>query len=222
MRFVLVVLSLLGLSHETRAAELPSALVENIAGVVRGPETLDYVAPGQVIELGSSGTIVLAYLETCVRETIMGGEVTIGQHSSQVKGGDIKRDRPPCNSVAITNPATSSYAGTTFRSRSVARRASVHSLTPIFEVSDPGSIVLKRMDQPNGRPDVVIAPGALIKGKFYDFAAVNKQLEAGGLYEVSVGERRLVFQVDQAANADGPLLARLVRLTPDMLPAPTQ
>jgi hypothetical protein len=219
MRFVLICIALLGLPGNLEAAQLPSALVENVTGAIAGPEFLDYVSPGQVIQLGTSGTIVLAYLESCTRETITGGELTIGLHSSQVTGGEIKRETPPCNRAAVSTAATSDAGGAVFRSRppekraADSRRVSIHSLSPIFEISDHGTMLLKRIDRPGEQYEIAVSPGSLVKGKFYDFAVGNGPLKAGGKYEVSFGANQLILEVDHLAYTDGPLLARLVRLT---------
>ena len=221
MRFALICISLLGLPCRAEAAPPPSALVENVTGSNVGVEFLDYVSPGQRIQLGASGKIVLAYLDSCTRETITGGEVTIGTRSSQVKGGEIRRENPPCSSAAVALPnSNSEHAGAVFRSRPTAKRptdpkrSSIYSLSPVFETGDHGTMVLERIDQSGERYEIVISPSSLVKGRFYDFAAANMRLKAGAKYAVSLGANRLIFEVDKSANASGPLLARLVRLTP--------
>ena len=40
-------------------AESPAALVEDIQGKVTGAEFMDYVVPGQVIKIGTTGSVVL-------------------------------------------------------------------------------------------------------------------------------------------------------------------
>lgn len=220
MRFLLVGIALLGLPGNAAAAQLPSALVEQVTGALAGPELLDYVSPGQVVQLGKSGTLILAYLESCTRELIIGGEVTVGLHSSQVKGGEIKRENPPCNRTAVSTAVTSDAGGAVFRGPPTDKRAAetsraaIHSQSPIFEISAPGTMMLKRIDRPGEQYEIDVSPGSLVKGKFYDLAAGNRRLKPGGRYEVSLGESRLILEVDQLAFSDGPLLARLVRLTP--------
>ena len=222
MRVVLICIALLGLPRSVEAAQPPSALVESVNGAIVGAEYLDYVSPGQVIQLGASGMIVLAYLDSCTRETITGGEVTVGMQVSQVKGGEIRRDNPPCSNAAVspTNSANSDYGGSVFRSRPTVKRSTdgkralIYSLSPVFETGDYGTMVLERVDQPGERYEVALSPASLVKGRFYDFAVGNARLKPGGRYEVSLGANRLVFEVDESANAGGPLLARLVRLTP--------
>jgi hypothetical protein len=69
----------------------PVALIEDIAGNPPDIQFMDYVQPGQVINLGAQDTIVLGYLKSCWRETITGGTVTVGQERSDVKGGMVER-----------------------------------------------------------------------------------------------------------------------------------
>src|ERR1700730_17000118 len=69
------------------AAPIPVALVEEVSGAPAGVEFMDYVETGKTIELGARGGIVLSYLNSCVRETISGGTVTVGTDQSDVQGG---------------------------------------------------------------------------------------------------------------------------------------
>lgn len=223
IRLGLICIAMLGLSRHVEAAQPPSALIESISETtIAGIELLDYVSPGQVIQLGTSGTIILAYLESCVRETIIGGEVTVGTHSSQVKGGKVKREKPQCSSATLSDSRTLDIAGATFRSRPTDkgsaeyRRTAIYSLSPIFEIGDYGTMILRRIDQPGERYEIVVSPSSLVKTRFYDFTVANGRLRAGGRYEVSLGAHQLIFEVDESASADGPLLSRLVRLTPSV------
>lgn len=209
---------MLGFSRDV-AAQPPSAIVESITGNIAGAEVLDYVSPGQVIQLGNSGTIVLAHLESCMRETITGGEVTVGMHSSQVKGGRVSRENARCSSVAVSDSRTSYSAGAVFRSRLTDKRSTgsnrtaIYSLSPMFEINDYGTMIVRRIDQPGEQYEIVVSPTSLVKARFYDFATTNGRLKAGGSYEVSLAADWVVFEVDESANADG-LLSRLVRLAP--------
>ena len=135
MRVVLICIALLGLPRSVEAAQPPTALVESVTGAIVGTEYLDDVSPGQVIQLGSSGMIILAYLDSCTRETITGGEVTVGMQASQVKGGEIRSNsRHEAMRQFSTN---SDYGGSVFRSRPTAkrsadaRRALIYSLSPV-------------------------------------------------------------------------------------------
>jgi hypothetical protein len=70
------------------AGPAPVALVEEVSGAPAGVEFMDYVETGKTIELGARGGIVLSYLNSCVRETISGGTVTVGTDQSDVQGGE--------------------------------------------------------------------------------------------------------------------------------------
>src|SRR5205085_262867 len=82
------------------AAQTPTAIVESVTGSVAGAEVLDYVSPGKVIKLGGNGSIVLAYLASCLRETITGGVVIVGAEQSQVSLGEVSREKPSCDITA--------------------------------------------------------------------------------------------------------------------------
>ena len=68
-------------------------MVEEIQGSVPGIAFMHYVDPGQVIHLGAHDRIVLGYLNSCWRETIRGGTVTVGAEQSEVAGGEVVRAR---------------------------------------------------------------------------------------------------------------------------------
>ena len=53
------------------AAQAPVALVEDVQGKPDGVDFMDYVTMGQVIKLGPQDTVVLGYLKSCWRETIV-------------------------------------------------------------------------------------------------------------------------------------------------------
>lgn len=64
----------------------PVAMVEHI---VSGPDDVsnfDYLYPGRVIDLGTDGTLSLIYFQTCLREEILGGRVTIRENASDIRG----------------------------------------------------------------------------------------------------------------------------------------
>jgi hypothetical protein len=73
------------------------AMVEDIKNAPSaGVDFMDYVRPGQVINLGTAGSMVLVYLDTCVAETIRGGQVTVGSGQSRVSGGQVKIEQRAC------------------------------------------------------------------------------------------------------------------------------
>src|SRR5262249_31010959 len=66
------------------AAAEEVALVEDIDAPSLGIQFMDYLASGQVLRLRPGETIVIDYLRSCQRETIAGGNVTIGADQSLV------------------------------------------------------------------------------------------------------------------------------------------
>jgi hypothetical protein len=98
------------------AAPIEVALVESFNGNTSTVERLDYLRPGQVIRLGTTETLVLTYMTSCIRETIRGGTVTIGTQASDVQSGEVVRTRGECGGgkVLLTGAQTP-IGGRTFR-----------------------------------------------------------------------------------------------------------
>jgi hypothetical protein len=92
------------------------ALIESLAGQSQRVELMKYAHAGQVIRLGPDQTLVLSYKDSCVRETITGGTVTIGTDQSEVRSGEVTRMRGQCvvGRVDITDGQVS-VGGRSFR-----------------------------------------------------------------------------------------------------------
>ena len=89
-------------------AEDATALVESINSHSQRVELMTYAHVGQVIRLSPDQTMVLSYKNSCVRETITGGTVTVGIEHSEVQSGDVKRVNGSCNAgkVELTGAQT--------------------------------------------------------------------------------------------------------------------
>src|SRR5262245_23111717 len=83
-------------STPAAAGPLEVALIESYSGTSRAVQTMQYVQAGQTIRLERHETIVLSYNDSCVRETITGGTVTVGIDRSQVQSGQVTRSQGPC------------------------------------------------------------------------------------------------------------------------------
>ncbi len=96
----------------------PAALVEDVSGASAGVEPFGYVQPGEVIRLGARDLIVLRYLNSCTREKIQGGIVTIGSDQSEVQFGIVERNFVPCDTgrMQLTAEIAAQSAGAAFRS----------------------------------------------------------------------------------------------------------
>jgi hypothetical protein len=90
------------------AAEDAAALVESIISHSQRVELMTYAHVGQVIRLSPDQTMVLSYRNSCVRETITGGTVTVGVEHSQVQSGDVKSVNGSCaaGKVELTGAQT--------------------------------------------------------------------------------------------------------------------
>ncbi len=94
----------------------PVALVENVVGDT-GPRVMDYLRDGQTIRLGPSDTLVLTYLNSCIRETITGAIVTVGINYSEVQGGRVTRTKAECGEgmFILTGNSEIEFAGRALR-----------------------------------------------------------------------------------------------------------
>lgn len=203
-------------------AQTPAAIVEDVKGNVAGVEFMDYLQPGKVIKLGASGVIVLSYFASCVRETIKGGVVIVGTEESKVSLAEIESTKVACDAspAQLSDREASQSAATTFRSLAPekstappARQPTVYGLSPVFEISGQGLLVIQRTDAAGPRDEVKLDAKSLIKGKFYDMAKAGKSLTPGASYAASLGAHRIAFKVDpQAKPGATPLAGRLLHL----------
>jgi len=202
-------------------ADTPTAVVEDVSGKVAGVEFMDYVSAGRVIRLGTQDTIVLGYLQSCWREKITGGMVTVGTERSEVQGGKVERTQVKCGGGQIQLSAAQAVqsAGVISRSLSTPRRedtavqpqVTLYSRVPMIEVGSAGTLLIERIDEPDERFQIEISSRELVRKSFFDFARARRVLAAGGLYRARMGSKQVVFKVDDAAPAAAPVVARLLR-----------
>ena len=94
----------------------PAALVESVLTHSASAEVMSYVDPGKTFRLGPQDTMVLSYLNSCLRETITGGTVTIGIDRSEVRGGKVTRTQLDCSDpFVLTGNSNAEFAGHAFR-----------------------------------------------------------------------------------------------------------
>jgi hypothetical protein len=91
------------LGSKTIQPEIPenseAALIEAMIGNPARTEFMGYVRAGRVIRLAPSQTVVLSYVDSCLRETITGGTVTVGTDWSEVQSGHVVRLRGQCDTI---------------------------------------------------------------------------------------------------------------------------
>lgn len=201
------------------AAQSPVAIVEEVRGKAN-VEFMDYVAPGKVIKLGADGVVVLGYMTSCWRETIRGGVAVVGEKESRTSLGEVSREKVGCDAkqAELSDREAARSAATTFRSvgpgksAPVARVALVYSVSPVFELPQPGRLVIERNDMPGQPVEADVTQKQLVKGRFFDLATTRQWLAPGGTYTATLGSRKVAFRIDLLAHHDGgPLVGRLVR-----------
>jgi hypothetical protein len=204
------------------AAQAQVAVVEDVSSKTAGVEFMDYVAVGRQIKLEPHDTLVLAYMQSCWRETITGGQVTIGAELSDVRAGQVERHKVDCDAgrLMLTSALASQSAGLVVRTlrpqaqgAPPAAQITLYGLSPIIEMKGGGKLVIERVDQPGERYEYTVGGQQLLKGAFYDLARVGQALAPGGTYRASVDSRQIVFKVDPGAKPGAsPVVGRLLRL----------
>jgi hypothetical protein len=199
----------------------PIALVESISGAPRGVEPMDYLSAGRVISLSAHDGLVIDYLRSCLRETISGGNVTIGTDRSTVNGGHVERERVRCDggSLNLSPEQAGQSAGMVFRvppkshplppGTVIERR--LYGASPIMDLGGANHVVIERLDRTEAPLDLVIPADRLVRGRFYDLASVGRALSAGGVYRAVAGDHSVVFQIDRTAKPGRtPIAGRLL------------
>ena len=204
------------------SAQSPAAVVEEIQGSVPGVAFMDYVDPGQVIRLGAHDRIVLGYLQSCWRETINGGTVTVGAEQSEVAGGEVARAKVACEGgkMMLSAELAGKSGAMVFRQAPKPQAASLphpeftlYGQSPVFELRPPGTLIVERLDRPGERHEFPVTERQLKRGTFLDLADAGVALEPGGLYRAKVADQQIVFKIDPDAKPGaGPLVGRLARL----------
>jgi hypothetical protein len=195
------------------ATAAPVALVEDIAGPPAGVQAFDLVDENQVIRLQASNTLVLSYLGSCQRESIVGGTVTVGRDQSAVEGGQVGREQVQCNGgrMRLTAQQAQRSGGIPFRQVPGDSQYESYGLSPIILMRSPGRLVITRLDQPMTVLDVSVQARDLNRGA-YDLARTGVTLQAGGRYRAKVGAREVEFRVNaQARPGQVPAVSRLIQ-----------
>jgi hypothetical protein len=160
-------------------------------------------------------------MKSCRREKISGlGTVIVGTDESFVQFADVKSEKTECDSSQsnATTKETSEVAATVLRSvgksasSTIKPQLTLYGTSPIVEARGRGTLVMERLDVKGERQQIELN-GSQPKGKFYDFASVNRALAPGGIYSATFGSGKIVFRIDsQAKPGATPIVGRLIRL----------
>ncbi len=204
---------------ETSEENRPVALVESIEGAPgAGVGFLDYVYPGQVVELGPGGVIVLSYFATCLVETVRGGRVTVENGLSKVEGGEVKTEKVPCQGANITVTSATSEAGasvtrvTPFQGQDWSEWTT-RSRQPIFKWTRAGPATVTVINLDTDPPETVWT--GTVDGSHVAYPTDARPLRIGVPYEVRVsspdaGPLTAVFSIDPDLEGPDTALGRVV------------
>jgi hypothetical protein len=184
---------------------------------------MDYVYPGQVIDLGAKGSITLAHFESCVTETIRGGVVTVGAGSSDVSGGRLSAKETPCQGAKPIITAEASEAGAAAKrlgkgGAPAQREFTIRTGQPVFKWEAPSGQPTSLAVYLDGRQPKLVWNQST-KARHLAYPASAPRLEEGEAYRVEAtlaDGRKLsaLFSIDPGLEvADNPA-NRLVALEP--------
>ncbi|HLH97072.1 MAG TPA: hypothetical protein VKW08_18330 [Xanthobacteraceae bacterium] len=204
-------------SARAPAPLVPTALVEDVKSTTADIEFMDYVGKGQVIKLGAGDTLVLSYLKSCEHETITGGTVVVGADESNVQDGQIVRTTVPCDGgkIRLSSPEASKSAATAFRLQSADIHPLLFARTPALKLpklaDDERTLVIVREGRHHERHEVKLDEAAAAAG-YYDLSQANLSLAPGAIYDATIGDHMVSFQIDaKAKSGPAPIVSRLVR-----------
>ncbi len=201
-----------------------AALVEDVKNAPdAGVDFLDYVFPGQVIDLGGKGSLVLSYFDSCMLETIQGGRVTVERGASAVDGGKVSMEKVACQGDQIVVAAASGEGGA--EAGAVVDRVTPYSdqdwsewtvkaERPTFKwVSTGGAATISVIDMDQEPPQIIWQ--ASVNGDRVAYPDDAPTLEIGWPYQVTVamaGQAALeaVFSVDPDLGGPDTALSRVV------------
>ena len=196
-----------------RAGEI-AAIVEEIRGSASGIQSMDLLEQGRTIDLGEGVTLTLGYLSSCIRETITGGRVTVGQGESKVENGTRRAEEVDCDGGVVLKASNrgNQVAGAVLRrfknrgNKLPKPQWTVFGTNPILLLSKPRTrILIERLDKENENLIDLAVDGLLV-----DLSKLEVQLDPGGLYSISDGSAIYVFKVSPLAVPEVPLLSRLI------------
>lgn len=213
----ILALSGLLISISAHAGLPPVAIIEDIDTKGSKLSFMDYVNEGQVIKLGNAGKLVIGYMNSCRRETITGGTVTIGALQSKVNKGQLLREDVECDggNAKLSGQQAATSGALAFRGTAkpnIGIRKSdltIYGTAPVIRVKQANTdITIERVDQ---RSKI---HSYHIKGRHIDLASERLSLPLGGIYRISVkGGNSKTFKVDKYAEAGKiSIVSRLIDL----------
>lgn len=208
----------LGLVISDTVKSEPVAIVEDVSVEVTALQFMDIVEEGQIITLEDGQSITLGFLNSCTRESITGGIVTVGYEESQVSGGSVERELVDCDGgdLQLSKGQKQSAGVIVFRKaptkKTKVRRPQriLYGVSPLIKLLDDQAskgvtMTLNRLDGIEERYVINVTDGVV------DLLRENIRLDPGGLYVAAVGDHDVVFKISPLATNEGSsVLSRLL------------
>lgn len=192
-------------------AATPTAIIEDIQAGNTGLSFMDYVSEGQVIRLAEKDSITLGYLQSCQREVITGGTVTVGSTQSTVSKGQLLREEVECNGgqAKLSGQQAGTSGALAFRSGPTIDKPelTIYGNAPVFRLHTANaSVTVEPLNQHNKSRTIEV------RGHHVDLADKNISLPPG-VYKAHSGSSSKIFRVDRRAEpGKAPIISRLVDL----------
>lgn len=210
------ILASIGLLFSLAAnASAPVAIVEEVQSSKAGVGIMDFLVAGQTIELGKGESMTIGYLNSCRRERIKGGKITIGAEQSQVSNGQVMREDVECDggSANLSGQVAAKSGALAFRSAPAnvglnAPKVTIYGTSPMIVLPSSGQHIV--IESISGSPD---RHELTVQGTYVDLNDHNISLAPNTIYRVEAGDKSLVFKVDMdAESGKAPIISRLVRV----------
>jgi hypothetical protein len=189
------------------------AIVEDISGESSGLMLMDFLANGDIVKLAAHETLVLGYFESCTRETITGGKITIGENGSTVTGGSVSREQTECDGGRmVLSMAESSASGVSVTRGQPANELrpafSLHGTSPVVKVLSAKRVIFERVDV---KGFVMIVPTG--GNPILDLAKLNLTLMPGATYRAKAGKASVIFEITSDAKPGAlPVVTRFLQI----------
>ncbi len=196
----------------TAAGAEPAAVVEDYQGGSAKIEIMQLLSPGEKLDLSPKDVLVLGYFTSCIRETIRGGEVTIGSEESAISGGKRKSEDIDCDGGAMISPQPTrkEAAAAVFRKGNFEKSLpkpdwTLFGKSPIFKLTKPAKeIVIERLDAEEKIRKLKIS------GLIVDTSRTGISLDPSGLYKISIDRNEFHLKISPLAEDSAPILSRIV------------
>jgi hypothetical protein len=199
----------------TASASAPVAIVEDVQSNKAGVGIMDFLVSGQTIELGKDEQMTIGYLNSCRRERIKGGKITIGTDQSQVSNGQVMREDVECDggSANLSGQQAAKSGALAFRSAPSgvglnSPKVTVYGTSPMIVLPSAGLHIV--IESVSGNPD---RHEVSVQGSYVDLNDHNISLAPNTVYRVEAGDKSMTFKIDiDAEPGKTPIISRLVRV----------